>query len=76
VDGRAREDTMANKIIDKNYGSIPHLSTNKMTQQADKKIHIGQEKILTQKSRDWKDTIIITENIGGSNAGVIKRMAG
>jgi hypothetical protein len=64
---------MSEKIIDKNYGSIPHLSTSKLTQQADKKIHIGQEKILTQKERDWKDTIIITEKIDGSNVGVIKK---
>jgi len=62
-----------NKIIDKNYGSIPHFSTSKLTQQADKKIHIGQEKILTEKERDWKDTIIITEKIDGSNVGVIKK---
>lgn len=64
---------MTIKIIDRNYGSIPHLSTSKMTQQADKKIHIGQEKILTQKTRDWKDTIIITEKIDGSNVGVVKK---
>jgi len=64
---------MSEKIIDKNYGSIPHLSTSKLTQQADKKIHEGQEKILTEKERDWKDTIIITEKIDGSNVGVIKK---
>ena len=64
---------MNNKIIDKNYGSIPHLSTSKLTQQADKKIHIGQEEILTKKTRDWKDLIIVTEKIDGSNVGVIKK---
>ncbi len=61
------------KIIDKNYGSIPHLSSSKMSQQADKKIHSGQEKILTEKARDWKDTIIVTEKLDGSNVGVIKK---
>lgn len=64
---------MEKKIIDKTYGSIPHLSTSKMSQQADKKIHIGQENILTKKTRDWKDLIIVTEKIDGSNVGVIKK---
>jgi ATP-dependent RNA circularization protein (DNA/RNA ligase family) len=62
-----------NKIIDKNYGSIPHLSTSKLTQQADKKIEIGQELILTKKARDWKDLIIVTEKLDGSNVGIIKK---
>ena len=63
---------MSDKIIDKNYGSIPHLSTSKMSQKADKKITMGQELILTEKTRDWKDLIILTEKIDGSNVGVIK----
>jgi len=61
-----------NKVIDRNYGSIPHLSISKLSQQADKKIQIGQEIILTKKARDWKDTIIVTEKLDGSNVGVIK----
>lgn len=61
------------KIIDKNYGSIPHLSSSKMSQQADKKITIGQENILTKKTRDWKDLIIVTEKLDGSNVGIIKK---
>lgn len=61
------------KIIDKNYGSIPHLSTSKLTQQADKKITEGQERILTKKARDWKDLIILTEKIDGSNVGVVRK---
>lgn len=65
--------SVENKIIDKNYGSIPHLSTSKLTQQADKKIHIGQEKILTEKGRDRKDRIIVTEKIDGSNVGVVRK---
>ena len=60
------------KIIDRNYGSIPHLSTSKMSQQADKKIAIGQEEILTKKARDWKDTVILTEKVDGSNVGVVR----
>jgi ATP-dependent RNA circularization protein (DNA/RNA ligase family) len=61
------------KIIDKNYGSIPHLQTSKLNQQADKKITIGQEEILTKKTRDWKDLIIVTEKLDGSNVGIIKK---
>jgi len=61
------------KVIDRNYGSIPHLSTSKMEQQADKKIIIGQEFILTSKTRDKHDVIIVTEKIDGSNVGVVKK---
>jgi len=61
------------KIIDRNYGSIPHVSTSKMSQQADKKIGISQENILTTKTRDWKDLIIVTEKLDGSNVGVVNK---
>jgi hypothetical protein len=61
------------KVIERSYGSIPHLSTSKMSQQADKKINIDQEYILTKKARDWKDLIILTEKVDGSNVGVIKK---
>jgi ATP-dependent RNA circularization protein (DNA/RNA ligase family) len=64
---------MAEKIISSNYGSIPHLSISKMSQQADKKIVMGQELILTKKARDWKDLIIVTEKLDGSNVGVLKQ---
>jgi hypothetical protein len=61
------------KIIPANYGSIPHLSTSKLTQQADKKIEMGQELILTKKTRDWKDLVIVTEKLDGSNVGIIRK---
>lgn len=61
------------KVIPKSYGSIPHLSTSKLTQQADKKISIGQELILTKKARDSKDLIIVTEKVDGSNVGILKK---
>jgi len=61
------------KIIDRNYGSIPHLSVSKMSQQADKKIDIRSENILTAKARDYKDLIIVTEKLDGSNVGVVKK---
>lgn len=59
------------KIIPSNYGSIPHLSTSKLTQQADKKIELGQELLLTKKTRDWRDLVIVTEKLDGSNVGII-----
>ena len=61
------------KIIDKNYGSIPHLSISKLGQQADKKITIGQELLLTKKARDWRDLIIVTEKLDGSNVGIVRK---
>lgn len=61
------------KIINSSYGSIPHMSTSKIGQQADKKIIEGQELILTKKARDYKDLIIVTEKIDGSNVGIIKK---
>lgn len=64
---------MSEKVIRRNYGSIPHLSTSKLEQQADKKIEIGQENYLTKKARDWKDLIIVTEKIDGSNVGVVRK---
>lgn len=64
---------MSKIITQKNYGSIPHLSTSKMGQQADKRIDLHSEKILTQKARSWKDLIIVTEKIDGSNVGVVKK---
>jgi hypothetical protein len=64
------------KIIPRNYGSIGHLSTSKLTQQADKKVAPGQEAILTQKARDWRDLVIITEKVDGSNVGVLRANGG
>ncbi len=61
------------KIIASNYGSIPHLSTSKKDQKADKKITSGQEEILTKKARDWRDLIIVTEKLDGSNVGIVKK---
>lgn len=55
----------------KNYGSIPHLLGSKLGEH-DKFITEGQHNIATKKSRDWKDTIWVTEKIGGSNVGVVK----
>jgi len=56
----------------KNYGSIPHLSNSKLGK-GDSFIHIGQEKILTEKLRDKNDVIFVTEKYDGSNVGVAKK---
>lgn len=55
----------------KNYGSIPHLSNSKLGKN-DYKIHIGQERILTEKTRDSNDMVIVLEKYDGSNVGVCK----
>lgn len=54
-----------------NYGSIPHLSNSKLGEH-DKFIHIGQEKILTEKTRDKHDKIFVFEKYDGSNVGIAK----
>lgn len=63
---------LSKKLINKSYGSIPHLSTSKLNQQADKKITIGQEEILTIKARDRHDVIIVLEKVDGCNTGILK----
>lgn len=55
----------------KNYGSIPHLSNSKLGY-SDSHIGIGQELILTQKTRDKHDLVIVTEKYDGSNVGIAK----
>jgi hypothetical protein len=55
----------------RNYGSIAHLSNSKLGEH-DKFIHIGQEKILTEKTRDKHDKIYVFEKYDGSNVGIAK----
>ncbi len=55
----------------KNYGSIPHLSSSKLGI-GDHYISIGQEKILLEKARDSKDQIFSFEKYDGSNVGICK----
>jgi hypothetical protein len=58
----------------KNYGSIPHLNDSKLNQKADKKISYQQENLLTKKTRDWRDLVIVQEKVDGSNVGICKKM--
>lgn len=53
----------------KNYGSIPHLHGSRLGKH-DKYIHKGQHDILTKKTRDKHDYIIVTEKYDGSNVGI------
>lgn len=55
----------------KNYGSIPHLLGSKLGA-TDKYIHEGQHRILTEKTRDKHDFVIVTEKYDGSNVGITK----
>jgi hypothetical protein len=54
-----------------NYGSIPHLLGSKLGG-TDKYIHVGQHKILTEKTRDKNDYVIVTEKYDGSNVGIAR----
>lgn len=56
----------------KNYGSIPHLSGSKLGPR-DYVITEGQEKILTVKTRDRHDEVLVFEKYDGSNVGVAKK---
>jgi len=55
----------------KNYGSIPHLIGSKIGE-TDKYVHEGQHRILTEKTRDKYDFVIVTEKYDGSNVGITK----
>ncbi len=54
-----------------NYGSIPHLSSSKLGI-GDHFIHEGQERILTEKTRDKYDLVLAFEKYDGSNIGIAK----
>ena len=55
----------------KNYGSIPHLHNSKLGE-GDYYIGEGQERILTKKTRDKYDNILVFEKYDGSNVGITK----
>jgi hypothetical protein len=55
----------------RNYGSIPHLLGSKLGA-TDKYVNSGQHKIMTEKTRDKNDYIIVTEKYDGSNVGITK----
>lgn len=53
----------------KNYGSIPHLPGSR-TGHADRTIPEGQARIATERVRDGRDRVFVTEKLDGSNVGV------
>ena len=55
----------------KNYGSIPHLLGSKFGA-TDKYVNEGQHRIMTEKTRDKNDHVIVTEKYDGSNVGIAK----
>jgi hypothetical protein len=55
----------------KAYGHIPHFIGSRMTP-SDKHCEPGQQKIMTEKTRDKKDLIIVQEKLDGSNCSVAK----
>ena len=55
----------------KAYGHIAHFSGSRMTP-ADKHCHEGQQRIMTDKTRDWRDLIIVQEKVDGSNCSIAR----
>lgn len=55
----------------KSYGSIGHLPSSRLGP-GDHKITDGQARILTEKTRDHHDLIIVQEKLDGSNVGIGK----
>ena len=55
----------------KAYGSIPHLRGSRVTP-GDHYCEQGQQTIVTEKSRDRKDLVIVQEKLDGSNVAVAK----
>ena len=55
----------------KSYGSIPHFKGSR-TAPSDKRVTPGQQRIMTEKTRDKHDLIIVQEKLDGSNCSVAK----
>lgn len=55
----------------KNYGSIGHLPGSRLGA-GDHHIAEGQASILTEKTRDYKDLVIVQEKLDGANVGVYR----
>lgn len=53
----------------KSYGSIPHLPNGRLGPM-DYHIHEGQARILTEKTRDKRDRVIVTEKLDGACVAV------
>lgn len=59
-------------LFRKNYGSIGHLPGSRLGP-GDHHISDGQSKILLDKTRDYKDLVIVQEKLDGANVGVLRQ---
>ncbi len=55
----------------KNYGSIGHLPASRLGP-GDHSLPASQAAILLEKSRDFKDLVIVQEKLDGANVGVLR----
>src|SRR5579863_8168467 len=55
----------------KNYGSIGHLPESRLGP-GDHSLQASQSAILTEKSRDHKDLIIVQEKLDGAHVGILR----
>lgn len=62
---------MKKKITNKGYGSIPHMSSSKKNQKADKRISLQQEEILTSRKVKKDEEVIVLEKVDGTNVSII-----
>jgi hypothetical protein len=58
-------------VLAKNYGSIGHLEGSRLGP-GDHHLDKGQQKILTEQARDYKDVIIVQEKLDGANVGILR----
>lgn len=58
-------------LPNKNYGSIGHLPKSRLGP-GDHSLSEGQASILTDKTRDHKDLIIVQEKLDGANVGILR----
>jgi hypothetical protein len=56
----------------KNYGSIGHLPKSRLGE-GDHHVSSGQADILTEKTRDHKDLVIVQEKLDGANVGILRQ---
>ena len=62
---------MAKAIKGKAYGSIPHLPTSRLGP-ADHSCHAGQAVICTERVRDERDRVIVTEKLDGHCVALVR----
>ena len=61
------------KVLTSNYPPTKHLAGSKMINDEDRLINIREEELLTKKTRELWDRVIVTEKVDGCNVGILKR---